>query len=36
MPLGELPEDWYLEVTPLTYGRWRLVETDGEVVDGFW
>jgi len=33
---GSSLKDAYLEVWPLTFGRWRLVETDGLGVDGFW
>ncbi len=28
--------DWHWEIAPLTYGRARVIWTDGEGVEDFW
>lgn len=31
-----LPPDWHWEIMPLTFGRARIVATDGACIGNFW
>lgn len=29
-------QNWHYELTPLTFGRWRIIYTDGSFVENSW